>query len=134
MKPATAIVVGAATFLGVEALWALGHAQGMLRSAWIMKTGAGIGVCFLVFLVAAAVFSARQPAATGVGACARPLALGALAGIAIALAAVGPGNLWPLVLVFNGVIAIAAVFAGCALGAAFRRAADDAAAPEPETD
>ena len=120
MKPITSFAIGAATFSALQILWGLGHAYGRLRGPWIMKTGSGIGFCFAVFVVITAVVCAYYRKPNGLAKCVGAIALGAIAAITVALFLIGPGNLWPIVIAFDGAIIGAAVAVGAAIGALFR--------------
>ena len=120
MKPIVSFVIGAAAFSALQILWGLTHTYGRLRGAWIMKTGAGIGLCFAVFVVITAVVCACYRKPNGLAKCAGFLALGAIVAMTIALFLIGPGNLWPIVIAFDGAIIVAAVVVGTAIGALFR--------------
>jgi hypothetical protein len=120
MRTVTSVFVGAATFSALQVSWALGHALGASRSAWLMKTGSGIGLSFCVLLLLGAVVSARARGVSGPAKTAMPVALGAIAAMAVALLVIGPGNLWPLVIVFDGAIIGAAVLIGGTNGVRFR--------------
>ena len=91
-----------------------------LRGAWIMKTGLGIGFCFAVFVVITAVVCAYYRKPNGLAKCGGAIALGAIAAMTGALFLIGPGNLWPIVIAFDGAIIGAAVAVGAAIGALFR--------------
>src|SRR5438105_10183736 len=120
MKPITSFTVGAATFSALQIFWSLGHMYSGLRGAWIMKTGLGIGLCFAVFVVITAVVCACYRKPNGLAKCAGFLALGAIVAMTIALLLIGPGNLWPIVIAFDGEIIITAFVFVSAIGALFR--------------
>ena len=120
MKPIISFAIGMAMFSVLQIFWGPGHAYGGLRGAWIMKTGACIGLCFAVFVVITAVVCACYRKPNGLAKCAGFLALGAIVAMTIALFLIGPGNLWPIVIAFDGAIIVAAVVVGTAIGALFR--------------
>jgi len=120
MKPITSFTVGAATFSALQIFWSLGHIYSGLRGAWIMKTGLGIGFYFAVFVVITAVVCAYYRKPNGLAKCVGAIALGAIASMTGALFLIGPGNLWPIVIAFDGAIIGAAVAVGAAIGALFR--------------
>jgi len=53
MTDRIALAIGAATFATLEIAWAIGHHFLGWKSAWIMKTGTGIGMCLAAFIVVA---------------------------------------------------------------------------------
>ena len=123
MKLASLGVVGAATFAFVQVLWTLGHTYGGLKGAWVMKTGLGIAFCFAVFAIVAGAASALQGSPGGLVRFVGAMLAGALVALVVALMIVGPGNLWPIVIVFDGAIIGGAILLGAAIGSAFRRTA-----------
>jgi hypothetical protein len=120
MKPITSFTIGAATFSALQIFWSLGHAYSGLRGAWIMKTGLGIGICFAVFVLITAVVCVCYRKSKALAKCGGAIALGAIAAMTVALFLIGPGNLWPIVIAFDGAIIGAAVAVGAAIGALFR--------------
>lgn len=121
MKNKFPMIVGAAVFATVQVLWSVAHAAGAVRGAWVMKTGLGIGLCFGAFVIAATFVSALQPRGSGLANSILGVVGGGLLALCVALALVGPGNLWPIVIVFNGVIIGVATLVGAAVGAGFRK-------------
>jgi hypothetical protein len=120
MKPITSFATGAATFSALQIFWHLGHTYAGFRGAWIMKTGLGIGVCFAVFVVISMVVCGCYRKPNGLAKCIASLALGGITAMTVALFLIGPGNLWPIVIGFDGAIIGAAVAVGAAIGALFR--------------
>src|SRR5439155_8913546 len=120
MKPITSFTIGVATFSALQIFWSLGHVYGGLRGAWIMKTGLGIGFCFAVFVLITAVVCVCYRKSKALAKCGGAIALGAIAAMTVALFLIGPGNLWPIVIAFDGAIIGAAVAVGAAIGALFR--------------
>ena len=123
MKKKLPMVAGAVVFATVQVLWSVAHAAGAVRGAWVMKTGLGIGLCFGAFVIAATFVSAMQPRDGGIANCVLGMVGGGLLALCVALVFVGPGNLWPIVIVFDGVIIGAAALVGAAVGAGFRKSA-----------
>ena len=117
--------IGAAAFTALQTAWSLGHSMLGWRGAWIMKTGEGIAACVVVFAIvsAAAIAWRFKPAEL----MRRALAMlaGAIVAMSVALMILGPGNLWPLVIVFDGVIILGALLFGGVIGGVIggRRAA-----------
>jgi hypothetical protein len=115
MKPAGLFITGALAFGVAQALWSLGHAQGLWRGTWMMKTPGGMTACFVLFVVVGAVACAWRGRGRGVVDSIVALVAGAIAGVAVGIFIVGPGSLWPMVIALDGLI----IGAGVALGAAF---------------
>lgn len=113
-----AMAIGAAVFTVLQLAWSFGHAYAGWKGAWVMKTGTGIVIAFMLFLLTGLFVTAwrHQPAdlLRRVGC----VTLGAMGAIAVLLMIVGPGNLWPMVLIFNGGIVGVATLMGGAVGAA----------------
>ena len=120
MKPIVLFTVGALTFGAAQAVWSVGHLHGLWKGSWMLKTGTGIAACCIVFVVVSAIACALRGRNRGLGDCIVSIAFGAVVALAIALVIIGPGNLWPLVLVLDGVIIVAAVSCGAALSALIR--------------
>jgi hypothetical protein len=114
MKPAALFATGAVTFGAAQALWSLGHAHGLWRGTWMMKTPGGIVACFVIFVIVAAIACAWRGRGGGIGDSIAALVAGAVLAVAIGIFIVGPGSLWPMVVAFDGLI----IGAGVALGAA----------------
>ena len=104
MRNRVAMAIGAATFAMLQIAWTIGHTYGGWRGAWIMKAGAGFAACFVVFLVIGAVVVAYRHRAGDLPRRAGSVALGAIVAMVVALLFVGPGNLWPLVIVLDGIV------------------------------
>jgi hypothetical protein len=107
-----AFAIGAAAFAAAQIAWSLVHAHAGWRDPWVLKPVPGIVLCMGLLAVAAAFAAAWRR---------RPgffiervafVAAGAIAAMIVALMIVGPGNLWPIVIVFDSVIIIAAVTVG----------------------
>lgn len=121
MKDKVVLGIGAATFAVAEIAWAAAHGFHGQKGLWIMKTGMGIGVAFAAFVAVATMASARYPAGSGISKCVLNMTGGGIVAMVVALFAVGAGNLWPIVIVFDGAILAVAALVGAAVGAAFRR-------------
>jgi hypothetical protein len=118
------IALGAAAFAGIEGFWSLGHRLAGVPSAWVMKTGLGTSMCFIGFIVASSVTCVWRGKARVVNTAAA-LLLGALAGIVVSLLIIGPGNLWPIVVAFDGAIVGFAIALGAAIAGLIRSAGSD---------
>jgi hypothetical protein len=116
MRNGVLISIGAATFSALQIIWSSGHALGLWGSAWIMKSGSGIGVCFAAFLVVGAVVVAYRHSATDLLRRARSVILGAVVAMIVALLIIGPGTLWPIVIASNGAIIGGAALVGGVIG------------------
>jgi len=120
MKPIISFAIGAVTFAALQIFWGLGQAYGRLGGAWIMKTTVGIGVSFAVFVGITTAVCACYRKPNGLAKCIGAVGLGGVVAMSVALFLVGPGNLWPIVIAFDGAIIGAAVAVGVAIGMLFR--------------
>lgn len=118
MRNGVAIAIGAVAFAMLQIIWSLGHAYGGWRGAWIMKAGTGFAVCFAVFLVIGAFVVAYRHRAGELFRRAGSVVLGAIVAMVIALLIVGPGSLWPLVMVLDGIVIGGAALLGGVIGTA----------------
>jgi hypothetical protein len=118
MRSGVAMAIGAVTFAMLQIIWSLGHTFGGWRGAWIMKAGTGFAVCFAVFLVIGAVVVAYRHRAGDLLRRAGSVALGAIVAMVVALLIVGPGNLWPLVIVLDGIVIGGGALLGGVIGTA----------------
>ena len=107
---------GAVAFGATECLWLLGHYFAGFPSAWVLKPTSGIAFSALVLLVTSSVMTATRKDDLSWPQCFVLAATGAYAAVIASLFLLGPGNLWPLVLILDAVIVIVAVFAGALLG------------------
>jgi hypothetical protein len=107
--------VGAIGFLLV-AVWWTKHPKAGASSRWVLEPIDGIGSCAVFMLFATALAVAIRPREMtwlrGSALAAGGVATGVVAG----LFAVGPGNLWPLVLVIDAAILAVPVIVGSVLG------------------
>ena len=109
-------VVGAGAFAMAEGSWILGHMFFGFSSAWVLEPTSGIVFCALVLLLSATAMAAtREDDLTWLQSFAF-MSIGAYGAVTVLLFLVGPGNLWPLVLLIDGVLVVPAVFAGALLG------------------
>jgi len=107
---------GAVAFGAAESLWLLGHHFVGFPNDWVLKPTVGIAFAALVLLLTSSVMTAfRKDDLTWLQ-CFALTAVGAYAAVVVSLFLLGPGNLWPLVLVLDAVIVVVAVFAGALLG------------------
>ena len=120
MKPAALFATGALAFGSAQALWSLGHAQGLWRGTWMMKTPGGIAACFVLFVVVGAIACAWRGRDRGLGDSIAILVAGALAGVTVGIFIVGPGSLWPMVIAFDGLVIGAGVAVGAVLSPMIR--------------
>jgi hypothetical protein len=92
--------------------------QQWVPTGWWLNSGRGvllmIGVLFALGVVGAFMRGSVLPRVIALG-------LGSVVGSAIVLFQAGPGNIWPIVLVFAGIVALVAVSAGAGLGVVARR-------------
>ncbi len=118
MKQGLLAAIGFAAFTFLQLAWSAGHSMLGWKGAWVMKAAGGIGAALVLF-VALGVFAVafRFRAAELMK---RLLALlgGAIVAMVGALLVIGPGNLWPMVIVFDtAIIGGAALFGGVIGGA-----------------
>ena len=118
MRNGVAMAIGAVTFAMLQIIWSFGHTYGGWRGAWIMKAGIGFAVCFAAFLIIGAVVVAYRHRAGDLLRRAGSVTLGALGAMVVALLIVGPGNLWPLVIVLDGIVVGGAALLGGVIGTA----------------
>ena len=121
MKPGLLAAVGFAAFTLLQLAWSAGHSMLGWKGAWVMKTAGGIGAAFVLF-AALGVFAVAfrfKPAEL----MKRLVALigGGVVAMVGALLVIGPGNLWPLVIVFDTAIIGGAALFGGVLGGAVGR-------------
>ena len=120
MNAAASFATGALAFGLAQAAWSIAHAQGVVRGTWMMKTGGGIGACFILFVVVAAIACAFRRRGRGLGDAIATLVAGAAAAATLALMFVGPGSLWPLVIALDTLIIAAAIGVGAAVSIPLR--------------
>jgi hypothetical protein len=112
----TSVFVGAAAFLGAHLVQTLAWQTWFHGSydPWFLNSGRAVALTVALLVVAGAIVSAadwRESVVRGANA-----AAGALAAMIVILAIVGPGNLFPIVIAFGGVIAVASTGAGALAG------------------
>jgi len=112
----TSVLVGGAAFLAAHLVQTLAW-QTWFHGAydpWFLNSGRAVAFTAALLVVAGAIVSAadrRESIIRGANA-----AAGALAAMIVMLAVVGPGNLFPIVIAFGAVIAIASTAAGALAG------------------
>jgi predicted Abi (CAAX) family protease len=121
MNPALGLLLGALAFGIAQAVWSIGHAYLAWPSSWVLEPNFGIVLCLTLLAIAAGVASFYRRKRDGVIVPIIFVVLGALVATIIALFIVGPGNLWPIVLVVDAVMVTVAVAVGGALGNMFRK-------------
>ena len=110
--------LGFLLFVGTETGWYLFRSPIYARSPWVMEPNPGILIALFSHFVGALLFSfALRPGVRGYVA----FASGAAIAVVVMLFLVGPGNLWPIVLVINWVFLAPALAAGFAAGYFFQR-------------
>src|SRR5712664_1975896 len=107
---------GAVAFGATECLWLLGHHFAGFPNNWVLKPTAGIAFAAFVLLLTSSVMTAARKGDLSWLQCFALASVGAYAAVVASLFLLGPGNLWPLVLVLDAVIVVVAVFAGALLG------------------
>ena len=118
MRNGVAIAIGAVTFAMLQIIWSLGHTYGGWRGAWIMKAGTGFAVCFAVFLIVGAAVVAYRHRAGDLPRRVGSVTLGAIGAMVVALLIIGPGNLWPLVILLDGIVIGGGALLGGVIGTA----------------
>lgn len=119
------VIVGAAGFLVLQLVLALSWSRldqwGGKPKAWFLNADAstafGAGACFVVAFACAVAFRLPPRSRLLAGGA---LVAGAVASMTLVLFAIGPGNLWPIVLIFGSAIVVPSSSAGYALGALAR--------------
>lgn len=124
MKPAALFFTGAVAFGVAQALWSIGHAQGLWRGTWMLKTGGGMAACFVLFVVVSAIACSLRERGRGFADCIVALVAGAALAATVALFFVGPGSLWPLVIVLDTIVVAIAAAIGAALSRLVRGPAE----------
>lgn len=112
------MAIGAATFAALQLTWSLGHAYLGWRGAWVMKAASGFMACFLAFIVVGVVVAAHRHQSGDLLRRAGAVTAGAILAMIVALLLIGPGNLWPLVIVVDGVVVGSGVLLGAVIGTA----------------
>jgi hypothetical protein len=115
MRPAALFATGAVTFGAAQSLWSLGHAQGLWRGTWMLKTFGGAGACVVLFVVVSAIACATPERGRSLADRIAALVAGAASAVAVAIFFVGPGSLWPLVIGLDTVVIALAVGLGAML-------------------
>lgn len=119
---AKGFLLGLLLFAGTELVWlVIAQASGVSR--WVMKPLGAVALVMMVYFLGAAFFAASaRPGCLGLAG----LAGGAAIGVASMLMLIGPGNMWPFVLVIDLAALLLAVLVGFACGL-FVRAAEERA-------
>ena len=108
--------VGAIAFGIAEGIWLLGHFMFGFPSLWVFEPTSGIVFCALVLVLSGVVMAAtRRDDLTWLQSFAF-MSVGAYGTLTVLLFVIGPGNLWPLVLLTDGVLVIPVLFVGALLG------------------
>jgi hypothetical protein len=112
----TSVLVGGAAFLAAHLVQTLAWQTWFHGSydPWFLNSGRAVAFTAALLVVAGAIVSAadrRESIIRGANA-----AAGALVAMIVILAVVGPGNLFPIVIAFGAVIAIASTAAGALAG------------------
>ena len=108
---------GASAFGAAEGIWALGHHLWEFPSAWVLKPTSGIVFCAFVLVLSGAAMAAIRKSDMSWLQSFALTATGAYAALILILFFVlGPGNLWPLVLLLDAVIVFPSLFVGALLG------------------
>jgi hypothetical protein len=101
-------VLGVVTIVVLQAL-----------GGWWLDSGLGVAQAFAVWFGLGIVAGLWRSKGTWVRACA--LWAGAIAGSTAVLFWTGPGNIWPIALIFAAAITTAAIFGGTAIGVGIDR-------------
>jgi hypothetical protein len=108
--------VGAIAFGVAEGIWLLGHFVFGFPSLWVLEPTSGIVFCALVLTLSAITMAATRGDGLTWLQSFSFMSIGAYGTLTVLLFLVGPGNLWPLVLLIDGVLIIPALFVGALLG------------------
>ena len=121
MNPILPFGTGIAVFGISQLFWTASH-DTLFSSTneWVLEPDAGVAICVLLLGAASAVMCAIRGSSDSLGKPMISVGLGAFLGCAVALFIVGPGNLWPIVLVFDAAIISVAVLIGGVAGNAYR--------------
>ncbi len=122
------VVLGAVTFTAAHVVlvagWQSWFEPGGAHAAWFLNSGRGVAftiACLILGSALVAVFARDRTfgerLATGAA-----FALGAFVAMACVLFTGSPGTIFPIVLVFGGIIALASALAGAVAGGAVRGA------------
>lgn len=121
MNPVLGSLLGATSFAVAQIIWTLGHSYFGWNSPWVLEPGSGIVLCLSLLVATAGVASFCRRKGDAVIIPIIFVALGALAATIAGLLIVGPGNLWPLVLIVDAVMILVAVCVGAAVGDPLRK-------------
>ena len=112
----TSFFVGAIGFLATQAWWGLKHRTPSGQHQWVLEPSNGILFCAVgVLIVVAAAVASRSREMRWLKGAALAIS-GVGVGLVIGLFAVGPGNLWPIVIALNFGFLAPSVILGSALG------------------
>jgi hypothetical protein len=112
----SSFLVGAVGFLGAEAWWVFRHPDPGGQWPWVLEPASGILFGMVVVLLTAAVAVGVRPRGMGWLKGAALGSAGVATGVVIGLFMVGPGNLWPIVLVLNALMLLPSLVLGSSLG------------------
>ena len=110
------IGVGASAFGAAEGIWLLGHVVLGFPSRWVLEPTPGIVFCLLVLALSGTAMAATRKDGMSWLQSFALMAAGAYTAVVVALFSVGPGNLWPFVLLIDAVFVIPALFIGALVG------------------
>lgn len=120
MKNTPFLVVGAALFGVIQFLLfrTIAPNPEMQNSAWFLNSGAGVGAIGFTFAVAGALVGVARRKGLAES---MMLTIGAALAMATVLFSIGPGPIFPIVIVFGLVILAIATTTGAVLGMLVRR-------------
>ena len=112
-------LAGALAFCVVQIplLIATPAAGGIDDPGWFLNSGRNVLLVGLTLAIGAAILTARKRASDRDAVF---FGIGAVAAMVVTLFAIGPGNIFPIVIVFGAALVVFAVGAGGTLGAAVR--------------
>lgn len=121
MNPILPFGAGVAAFGISQLFWSATH-RTLFDSTkdWVLEPNAGVALCVLMLAAASAIMCAIRADSDSLKRPMLSVGLGALLACVVALFVVGPGNLWPIVLVFDAVLIAVAVVIGGFIGNAYR--------------
>lgn len=121
MNPMLPFCAGVAAFGISQLFWSATH-RTLFDSTqdWVLEPNAGVALCLLMLAAASATMCAIRGNSDSLKRPMLSVGLGAFLGCTVALFIIGPGNLWPIVLVFDAVLIVVAVVVGGFIGNAYR--------------
>ena len=114
-------LAGGAALFGLVQAWlfrSIAPVPGIQNAGWFLNSGTGVGAVALAFAIAGALVGLARHRSVADAAL---VAAGAAVAMTLVLFSIGPGTIFPIVLVFGTLILGAATAMGVGLGMAVRR-------------